>query len=142
MTMAQVPADAGGDQVFGHIRLPFGHNRGGGFLTVPYAGKIITAKYFPAKMDLLLALNDALLNDIDAHVPCEAQGWKSAEALIELLEDPLQQVQNLRGTICQINRKFADAAAKVLPGMQVPRLVESQRRIGVRLQWPFHIVRS
>lgn len=130
------PADGDG---WGSMRLPYGPDRGGGFVTVVHAGTRITAQFYAAKMELILLLNEELLADIKDDVPPEAQGWRSPDDLIPLLSNPLQQTENLRRTVWAINRAFRSAAALALPGEQVPRLINSKRRIGIRLQWPFHL---
>ena len=124
---------------WGVIRLPFGGERGGGFLILPYAGERITAEFHAAKMELILLLNEELLADIKADMPPEAWGWRSPDDLIPLLNDPLQQADNLRRTVSTINRTFRTAAAQALPGERVPRLIATKRLIGVRLQWPFRL---
>jgi len=124
---------------WGALRLPRGETRGGGFLTVTLQGMRITVMLPASKIDLILLLNEELLADIKNEEPPEIRGWRSLEALLPLLDNPIQEVETLRRTIWSVNRGFRSAAEKVLPKDQIPRLIETKRQIGVRLHWPFRL---
>ena len=113
------------------FRLPSGPT-GAGFLTVQLGALRIVAEYSPAKVELLRVLNQALLEDAD--LPPLTRGWRSPEQLADQLSYP-PTAGGVRRTVTQINRLFAKAAARVAPHLELPRLVATQRQIGIRLSW-------
>lgn len=108
-------------------------------MIVTLDGVRVTAEFPATKMELILLLNEELRADIQADEPHAIRGWRSPEDLIPLLRNPLQQGETLRRTIWAINRILREAAQKVLPKDQIPRLIETKRLIGVRLHWPLHL---
>jgi hypothetical protein len=140
MSLSEETPQAADRDGSGSIRLPLGeHSFGGGFLTLFYGGQRITAEFSAAKMEVIRLLNEKLKADIKDDLPPEAWGWRSPEILLKLMSNKLQEPETLRRTIWSINRTFRNAAARVVPGMQVPRLINTKRNLGIRLQWPFHV---
>ena len=121
------------------IHLPSSGGRCGGFVTITWKGVPITVQFYPAKMRLILLLNEALRSDIQAGKPPETCGWRSVENLRPFLNNPTQLEQSVRRTIYDINRAFRKAVAKRLPGKKAPRLIETKRSIGLRLLCPFFL---
>jgi hypothetical protein len=110
-----------------------------GFLTTTYKGEQIVLSFQPAKMGLILLLNEELLADIQDGKPPETQGWRLRDELIPLLDDPAQQSESVSRTIWHINRAFRTAAGISQDDKLAARLIETKPRIGVRLSRPFQV---
>ena len=118
------------------ILLPSG-DKGGCFVTVSFGDRRVTVVYAPAKTALILALNREL--SADADLDPLARGWRSPAQISDLLAYPLEE-SSLRRSISLINLAFARAAAQLDPPLNVPALITSKRKVGIRLTWPLTLI--
>ena len=125
--------------IIGTIWLPAKAELVGGLVTVPYKGKEVSAEFHPAKMELILLLNELRMRDMESNLPRELQGWRRYDKLIPLLDNSQQLKESLIRTVCDINKAFRMAAKKVLPKEVLPPLVDTKRLFGVHLHWQFRL---
>ena len=127
-------------KIIGTIWLPTGAERVGGYVMVPYLEHEIKVEFFPAKMELIVVLNEIRMLDNECDMLPELRGWRRYPKLIPMLRNSYQQVTSLQRTVSVINRKFREAAEIVLPDEPVPPLIDTRPSFGVHLHWPFRVV--
>jgi hypothetical protein len=128
MALRETPDDFERRGVF---TLPDGVD-GGGFVTVWAEDESITIELSPARAKLVLLLNKALRDDRDTPMP--ARGWRSVKQIIAELESDVEEA-SLRRTVSEINGLFKEAAQGIATEVDIPVLLATKRKIGVRLNW-------
>ena len=115
------------------LYLPSGPN-GKGFFSLHAGSQLITAELRPAEARLVYLLDQAY--EADAGLPPEAQGWRTVEQLVDMVDQENQYVVN-RTTISQylwrIKDELDEAAAKLGNGMEAPPWRVLNRGAGMRL---------
>jgi hypothetical protein len=112
-----------------------------GFLIVPVRDARggwhrLTVRLTPAQMRVIALLHEAMRKD--SHLPWEARGWRPFDKLaarVEQLANYRLEKHSIGAYITTIRRKVL-AAAKRLPAINPPSVIERGGRLGARLAWP------
>ena len=129
------------DGVNGPMLLAHAGLRNTGFLILPVRDTHgvwhqLTVMLKPSQMRVIALLHEAMLED--QNLPWEARGWRPFNKLaarVEQLSNYTLEKDSIRSYITTIRRTVRAAAAKQLPAVDPPSVIESGAGLGARLAW-------